>query len=447
MNKEIIYTLSPGNKLKLINYMEGLPYDVKNFLKGRINDKEFDPSLFRGETRVLHNLTTISRYMDKKHVKYTNNPSESFYQAEYCKVLAKITDKRLPVNNFIRQRLVKLLDMDFYDNDTLIATELAIVDIISEMKKEYMHLTSPDSETISYSIIPEIAQLINIDIMGYKYKSYDFYNYILYSNYLDLGEKDYNHMYNLYSMINNVMSSDDGAITVNDLSVLLYIYFNDIGMHKVIGKYHLLDRFEMGLRYLNHSDSFIADVNDHVIKMADNGLNIKVMDLSKTLINQDKIQNLLNTPDKANTSNQTTPDIMAIAGYIFTFKNINSFDAEEINQLAIKLRGIPKNEITHFMNGIDLKYITFELSENDYGHLKNIDNLQIGTIYDELEKTLKYIAYYDGKFYLLFKDRFNSRTVYGISVDKIFNGGNELARNILTVEESKQYYYSFIHKY
>ena len=80
-------------------------------------------------------------------------------------------------------------------------------------------------------------------------------------------------------------------------------------------------------------------------------------------------------------------------------------------------------------------------------YLRTIDNLQIGTIYDELEKTLKYIAYYDGKFYLLFKDRFNSRTVYGISVDKIFNGGNELARNILTVEESKQYYYSFIHEY
>ena len=433
MSIDMINNLSQSNKLKLINYMEGLPYDIKNYVKGRINDDNFDPSLFRGNKRIIHNLATISRYMKKNKIEWTDNPNESFYQSEYCSVLNKITNKNLKIDNFIRQRLEKLVDMDFYDSDTVIKVELAIADLISEMKN------------LNSYTIQEICHLINIDIMGYKYKSYDFYNYIMYSEDLQLSEKDYSHMFNLYSMINHTITSDESEVIEHDLSILLFIYFNDIGVNKVLNKYGFFDRFEVEMKMLGKSENFISSVKNKIAELGNQ--NLKISDLSYGIVNYKKISDRLYTPDKADISQQENPNIKEVGGYIFTFKNINSFDNDEINKLSVKLRGIPKNEITHFLNGLDITQITFDLSENDFGHLKNINGLYIGTIYDEFDKSMKYIGYYEGMFYLLFKDRFHSRKVYGISVDKIFNNGNELSRNILTIEESKQLNYSYINEY
>lgn len=405
----------------LVNLIEGMPLDVNAYVKMHFGDKFLNPSLYNGKERRLHEFSTVKKYINKNDIIDIKNPMCSYYQPVYCKVKFMIINSKYPY--VVQKRLVNLLDAESYDYETLIKTELQISNIIEDYRET--------------NFVYDMADFISTEIMYYKLKVYDFYTYLTLKQSADLNLDDYNHMFHLNCCINAPMTKDMRFSNRSNLSILIYTYFSELGIQNIIDKYNLLNRFQFALLHNGNDEECIKDVIDRIHEMIDN--RDTSTDALGKLIDPEEYGALMNMPKMTNSAPVQSNHSLDSNQITFFFKNINDIYGKE-DELSTQIRVLSKKNILNYLQDkVSLNDITFSLSDNDYGHVRDIGNITIGTAYDNSDCEMKYIAFINNEPYILFKHRLSPNTVFGLSLTQ--NGSD---RKLLEIKESNDFYYKYI---
>ena len=418
---------------KMVDYIEGLPSDIKTFIRIHMNESYLLPELTNGKVIEIHPQCTLQRYLGKS--RFCTDPESSFIQSEHCKICEKIDSESktpLPVRNILH----KIMMMQCYDLDSLIKMELEIANSLSLIR---------ENPAIS-DWYTSTGRYITRTIIPYKMKCFDLCTYLTMNAELGLRESDYRYMQNLSGMIATACDTyhkSDASIT--DTALLIYIYMRELGLENVIDKYNLFDRFRCALDYC-YKDESIDNVSDDVYS--------KLIEVVSTQPNMVAVINSLYSSGKLGKSvNDTDMEIPVMldssdmkedSGIIVTMKNIRLETDIDFDTLAAQVRYLSKNEICHYVD-IPAYRLSSDLNENDIGHMRNFEGIKVGTVYDVFTKELTHIALKNGQVFVLFKDMLRTSHVYGISIEcgKI---GEADTRQILTFEESKSILFKFISK-
>lgn len=441
----LIPNLTTEVRKKLVDYIEGMPSKLSSYVKMHILDSYMDPSFFNSTKRDVHPFSTVGKYIKPK-CNYIQNPADSVYQSEYCSILSDI-EKSDKFPQDVKVSLGDLLGKECYDLDSLIHTEAEIGWGLNQLSTDRKYLDYANG-----TLAQDFAFIVTTKIMPYKYKVCDLYTYLLINPEMQLRECDYNQMSYKSNMITYLITHPLDMTSLHDLAILLYIYFKDIGMEKFIEKYNLLARFVEAMRSVGVSDDqiqeFITDINEYIDSQT------SPTEASATIINSDKLSKIdKDTHDEIPVLN-VSPNMDENNGFIFSFKDIKNLDPDKLDELSLMLRSINKDEISHYID-IPVANIYFDLNDNDIGHIRNDVKMNTGTAYNSFTKEILYIAEKDGEFYVLFKNRMNSRIVYGISIKRyagtddntvstFATEGNKLPRKLMTIKENTNYYYKFI---
>lgn len=424
IDRDFLKTLSDDDKRELINLIEGMPQELNSLVKISLNEPFMDPSLFKVKERKLNIYSTIKKYLNKDSVVEIDNPAGSYYQSEYCKVLFLINNSKYPYE--VKRRLSLIMDMPSYDIDSIIEIELKLSNLLYDFK------------TNQY--IEDIASLINENILLYKFRVYDFYTYLsLIESGVDITRDSCDYMYKLNCCINQAMKKEESFSHANDLSVLIYLYLKEFGLEKVVNKHGLFHRFQLGLMNENKSNKYIEDILDNINTLSND--NSSVLDASSRIINSNEYNNTIGglikgTELKYIDDNDKT---ININGFTFMTKYKDVFE-NLTDENMIQIRFLTEDEILNYYQNATKKYsITFTLSDNDIGHLNRKNDIYFATSYDSYSHEMKYIGYYDGNYYLFFKNLMVPNSIFGISLSSF-----GLNRNILEIKENKTFFYKYI---
>lgn len=435
INMETLRRFPVEDRKKLVDYMEGMPVTLNRFLKMNIMHKDMDPSFFHSGTRNVHDYGTLGRYLNKKIIHTINNPELCDYQKEYCQIMCILCDDNSMLDSSIRCKLEGILNSECYNLDTLIRVEVCIGEFLKDLMNDKEFMALPDQ--LYYT-----AYLITTKIMPYKSATYDLYGYIDHNEDIQLAESDYRRMTNLTAMICSLMKKNPNVTALHDLSSLIYSYFKELGMESHIDKYNLMARFSYAMKYAGISNEEIDDVIYEVNELVARKTNI--ISATDTIVNANKLSRVAKLSKDSISPLDISPNMSDFNGYIFSFKDIRTYGADFLGDLSVKLSTLTKDEILQYTD-IPEDRITFELNENDIGHFRNEIHIPVGTIYNSFNSEIRYICEKDGEFYLLFKDVMNSRTVYGISVNKLPSSENmDRPRQVITVKESSNFFYKYI---
>ena len=425
--KEVINTLNSDDLYDLLNYIEGLPTELKGYIKLHIN--EFDQKIKSKNTsdrytyqRFIHEFSTIYKYIQyKNEFKITTNPMLSFYQKEYCSCCSDIATL-LPKE--LGNYLYNILNKECYTIDHLVEIENAVANLFNEYK----------------NITNDFLSIISIKILPYKYYQYDLYNWLLVKDELGMDKSSCLHFTNLYKMI--IRTCENKYINIYDFAVLVYYYFKEINSINNIDKLNLLNRFISLLKSKevddDSIDEFILYLNGFINR------NSSVDYLLGTILSNN-LERMITSPDTKLTIYDLDingKDTKLKDEYIFIFKNIDLIDDSDKDAIVDNLKILSTDEILKYFD-MDKNNITFVLNDNDIGHLRNLNNTNVGLCLNNFTKDLKYILKYDNELYLVFKDFLKTKTIYGIS---LFNEiiGNNYNRKIIEIIESEHVYYKYL---
>lgn len=437
IDTNMIQSLPIESRKKLIDYIEGMPSYLNKYLKMILSEDYMDPSFFNTKTRELDKNSTVGKYLGKKVtiVPPTGPDSSKTYQREYCFCIQTINSRENDFSAKIKYKLENILNAECYDIETLIKVEVYIGEFLKELSEDRDIMRDPFK-------LNTIGEMITSHIMPYKYTAYDLYTYLTMNQDMHLREADYSHMTALHGMIHRLMRVKSSLTAFSDIGALLYIYFKDLGMEDHIFKYNLFERFRLTMLYLGIHEEYINEARDRLIECANSKLNIT--SAASVLVNSSKL-NIVDNRERAEIPIMTgSPNIDESNGFIFSFKNIKDLDPEVLDELGIWLRSLTKDEILQYTD-IKPENLTFDLNDNDIGHIRNENKINIGTVYNSSSKEIRYIIEKDNEFFLLFKDRMNSRIVHGISIKRYPSKENcDMPRNAITIKENTNYNYKYI---
>lgn len=435
IDANMIKNLPIESRKKLVDYIEGLPDSLKKLIRLILLENYMDGSFFKSKERKISEYSTIKKYMDKKTIEEISNPACSCYQQAYCDIMYNIYSRENNFPHSVQYALDTILNAECYNIDTLIKVEVYIGDFIKNLETNRELMLGEDK-------LIEIISFINLWIMLYKFKVYDFYTYLELNQDIRLRESDYSHMAKMHDMITRLITSKPGLTALNDIGTLIYIYFKDLGMDIHIQKYRLFDRFKYTMKYCNISDEDIAEVENRISECENSKLSS--MNAASILINSSKL-NDSDTDEKMEIPVMSgSSNIDENNGYIFSFKNVKDIEPDKLDELSISLRGLNMNEILQYSD-INPDHVTFELTDNDIGHIRNENKINIGTTYSSFDKEIRYIIEREGEFYLLFKDMMNSRIVYGLSCKRYPSTEEyDKPRKLITIKENTNFSYKYI---
>lgn len=402
------------NKLhQLVDFIEGMPSEVNKYVKRNFGEPYLNPRLYNGSKRNLHEYSTLRKYLKNDDVVIVKKPYASYYQSAYCDAKYKIMNHTL--NMPIRNRVASLLDCYSYDSETIIHMELEILKILNDATDNRDHLLT--------------AQCINNIVIPYKLQVHDLYTSLSVSQ--EFGNIGWNnHLYHLHLLIMSLIHN--GCLTYSDmhnLSILLYLYFKELGIESCIEKYHLLTRFKYEMIASGIEEDRIEQVYEKITSMINERMSFG--DALHGLINLS-----LDKETPANIENYNHVE-KEVNGCVFFFKD-NSLICGNEENLSNQIHILTKDTISSYVEISD-SFDIFNISENDIGHIRNITGMDFGTVYDKYDDSMKYLVYYEGEFYLLFKIKMRQTIIYGISLTKDSEGN----RKILRIKETTDYYYKF----
>lgn len=425
MDFEYIKNLSTNEKINLINLIEGMPSGLNKYVKMNINEDFLNPSLFKGQDRTMSEYASISRYLDSRkngNVVTTTNPEASMYQSRYCKIQKEISESKFP--NEIKRKLALFMDAECYDDESLMMMEMYISKLLKEFDQN--------------EFIEELAKFINEEIIPYKLDVYDFYIYLSVKNVLNIVSGEYNHLFNINCAINSIIREGSSYSDKSDLAALIYVYFKEIGVSEISEKYNLIDRFILAILYYKNDTDFCEEIIDMVRYY----INSKspITNVIDTLIKSNKYGKLLNSSfDNLIEQNEDmTYKSIEHNGMIYLFENPYLIK-DNIDIITNTLRMMTIDKILEYTEETNKNYINFTLNDNDYGHLKSLNGMEMGTSYDRDTCDIKYLGSYNGTYFLFFKNRLKPNVIYGISLDM-----NNENKKIIEIKESKMYRYHFV---
>lgn len=421
-------------KIRLIDYMEGMPSTVTGYIKLNFNKPFMNPSLFNGTQRIMSPYSTVIKYINKTDVKLTENPMASYYQAEYCSVMYKINKMQRSLPRNMISNLINLMHMECYDYESLIKVERAIGDIL-EYKIDKV-------DKLNYEIMKQFIDMISCEIMHYKLQVYDLYSQLNCMEDINFGES---YMSNLNNSITYAIRNGSGYSGIFDTAILIYVYINELGISKDIHKYPILNRFKYSIVHRYNIDTDCGDSENYANS---------VMEKIEEFVNSDeKISDLLSRlshPESYNTNFSMKDDECKVSdgnnnissnGYIFFLNNIVDLYGNE-NIIATGLNTLTVDLISDYLpfDVHSKDNILYSLSDNEYGHLINTEGMSsFGTAFRNSDSDMKYIGKYKDNFYLFFKIREKPNTIYGISVSDVTSG----VRALFCVNMSKDYFYKY----
>lgn len=424
--------LSTDDKFELINYIEGMPSTLEIFVKLHINDDYMNPSIYKKPELRLSEWSTLKNYIAVPKITVTS-ASASDYQKQYCTVMEKLLKEKDSSGVLVKQ-LETILNQDCFNTDTLIETELAIVELLNTCSRKAIN-----------------SFYINTLVLPYKFRTYDFYSYLLLGPQLGLQKDSFNHMSMLNTLITRLMKLEPTLSNQNDLATMIYMYLHELGVQSLMEKYGLFSRFGYGLSFYDKSNEYIEGVREKIEELADAKCNVG--ESLESLMNSHKMSKYFTGNDSGSPEPSIHDDENAteVNGYLFLFKNPANFDSH-LDEISQSLRKMNIDEILRYMpeKKITRDTISFVLSDNDYGQVADIFGAEsIGTLYDKFSHRIKFIFTDNtGKYFLLFKSRISFYTLYGLSLNtyfiKEFGGCRDNARQLMTIQESNKYYYKFI---
>lgn len=420
MSFEFIKKLNRDDKCKLIDLLEGMPQTLNTFVKMNISKPDFYRSILNTNAILLHKNNSINKYIGNNiNVVYVKNPEDAKLQSMYSSILCDI-EHITAIPSYIASTLKMLLDAPSFDDDCIAKIETSIVSLIKEI--EYVEMQF------------QVLHFINTRIMPYKLMVYDFYTYLVlcdskdFFNY-DFDTPEHNHLSNIHNLlISAIYKEKNSYVDYSNIASLIYGYFKEIGVSSVIEKYDLLNRFLIPLkRYINNEaietiKEFILDKINSNISMGDNIHDLLNMEIKST--NDININLYPNSIAKE------------VDSTIIMFKDMDLI--HNIDDMRLQLSILNKNTIAEYID-IPKDYDIFSLSENDICYLKDINNIKLGTVYNN-SYGMRYIAYYNNEFYLLFKNNIVTTFIYGISLIKDSNG----CRKIVKIKKTANYTYKYI---
>ena len=420
---KVVDSLPPENIKKLIDNYDGLSGDLKLFLKLNMGKPEFMGKMFRG-TPAVHELCSFQKYL--KDPILTKNPRFSDFQGEACSILNTISNDPI-VSQRDKVTMNLIMNMESNSLNNLIAIELKIAE----------HLNSPIVTACDgcENAVTRIAELYTFYIMPYKVKAYDITTYIMMNDALRMREIDYRHIHTLLNMINDTIKnpSDIFGRDCNDIASLLYLYFNTLGVTDVLDKYQVYLRFSLilGDDWENVYD-ILNNLIDHKVGVSDIVNNIRTRD------------RVYHHPHKSNNElavSYNGTNIVECNGAIITMSQIGYLDSQMIDMLVQEVRDMDADEISHYID-FDPSYLTFELTENDIGHIRHEVGATIGSVVDSISKEMKHIVKYNDEMFVVFKNRLRSKVVYGVSL-KYTTARKDRIRNLLEIVEDKRIQYKY----
>lgn len=440
INTSAIQYLPVESRKKLIDYVEGMPSSLNKYLKMILSEDYMDPSFFNTKRRELSQDATIGKYLGKKvTIVPAKSPdtltSAQTYQREYCFCIRTINSIENDFSAKVRYKLESILNAECYDIETLIKVEVYIGEFLKELSQDREMINNPDK-------LKSVAEIITNFIMPYKYTGYDLYTYLVMNTDMQLREVDYNYMTAINGMIHRLMLVKSSLTAFSDIGVLIYIYFKYLGMEDHIFKYNLFERFKLTMNYLGIGDDYITETQERLIECVNSKLNTTMA--SSVIVNSTKL-NTVDNKERVEIPIMTgSPNIDESNGFIFSFKNIKDLDPNLLDELGIWLRSLTKDEILQYTD-IKPENLTFDLNDNDIGHIRNENKINIGTVYNSSSKEIRYIIEKDNAFFLLFKDRMNSRVVHGISIKRYPSTADcDKPRTAITIKESTNFCYKYI---
>lgn len=432
MNK--IKSLPVESRKKLVDYIEGLPASFGRVVKMNILDKDMDPSFFHSKTRNIHDYSTISRYLHKNTLHKVTNPNMCDYQKEYCQLMCAICDGNIFTPG-IRNKLENILNAECYNIETLIKVEVFIGELFKEVENDREAMSNPN-------VINSLGYFITTKLIKYKCATFDFYSYLDVNDEIQLTPSDYQHMSRLNNMIVSLITSTSNITALHDMGSLIYNYIKDLGMESHIDKYNLFARFKYAMKNQNISDEDISVVEDRIMELATGKTNSTAA--TENLINTSKLGKVAGMNKDNIGTLDSSSDMSESNGYIFSFKSIRDHGADFLGEMAVKLSTLNPDEVLNYTS-IAPENLTFDLNDNDIGHIRNENHMDIGTVYNSFNGEIRYIIEREGEFYLMFKDRMNGRVVYGVSVDKLTSTEEmDRPRKIITIKESANFGYKYI---
>lgn len=435
LTMEDIKKFPVASRKSLVDYIEGMPSTLNRIVKMNLMDREMDPSFFNTRTRQVHTYCTVKNFLDKNNIRSITNPDLTEYQKEYCQLMCVLGDSDSMLDSNTRSKLINILNAECYDIETLIKVEVYIGEFLKECESDRKLLQNPQT-------LPHIGYLITKRIMPYKYTSYDLYGYLNSNEDLQLSKEDYTLMSKIHIYIRNLAKPNPSVTVLHDLATLIYTYFKNLGMEMHIDKYNLLARFRYAFMDVQFTEEDINTIESEVREFA--AMKMNVISATDSLINTSKLGDMSDVKRHDIPLMTGSPNLGESNGTVFSFKNIGDYDSDMLGDMAVRLAGLNKSEILQYTD-IAPENLSFDISDNDIGHIKNENHIAIGTAYNSVTKEMRYIIEKDGEFYLLFKDRMNTRIVYGISLTKLESTPSmDRPRKLITIKESTNFGYKYI---
>ena len=418
---KLLESLDDSVKKEIVDYHVGMPDVVKFWVKNNL-DKILANSI--NGTIKIGQYGTLFKYIPKSYSVEITRDGMPDIQNQYDLTKKKIIESpELTYKNQVF--LSKILDAECSDSSQLLQLEVTIGDYLS-------HMDMRDIREIQY-----MCYILLFYIMPYKYKVIDLCIYIQNSDLLDYDEC--NHFQNINRLIRTVLKNTNTLPNEYDLAVILYYYFNDLGIENNVFKYNLTSRFDYFIRPLS-SDHFIEAYHSYLNNFILNKL--VPTELVGNLIDAKLKDNVFYNPAE-NFDNATMRTVNSI---IFNFPCIMSISDELLAQIAVEINNLPLEEIAKYID-TNIRYLDFGLNANDIGHLKHLDENDVfGTAYSKTTQELIYILIHEGIPYVLCKDFRDSKQIYGISLlPPVKNEEGTPCRNCLKVKESTKYTYQYIY--
>ena len=431
MDFEVIEKLPDELKRRLIDHIVDLPSDVALSIKMSINNPRMDPSLWRSRDRVLSPYATIGKSLNSKcDITMTDNPASSYYQSGYSSVMRKIDNlhSSYPLISSKSSALRQIMNMPCYDLESLLCIEKSISELFT------------NSEHLNRDLLSEsLAQFINDEIITYKLEALAVNQDLLFST----SGFD---MFGTYPFLNihraityAVRDMGDSYPTIQNIAILIYVYFKQLGItDDIVNKYNLFKRFKLFIMPYNKDTDTIHEI---LMNFFNDNINV-VSAMSRLTNDNDFVGVLYNNYDEPISIN-TSDSVLQSNGFVFLDNGTNMSELMT-TEIAMMIKKTDESSIASCMRRLGYRTVTencisFNISDNDFGHIINGCKIPVGNATDIFTHVTKNIASYDNDWYILFTNYMERNSIFGINITN-----TKEERKILEIKKDKSFSYKYI---
>jgi hypothetical protein len=216
------------------------------------------------------------------------------------------------------------------------------------------------------------------------------------------------------------------------------MYYRLLGIANLIEKYNLAIRFES---LIDPSDSdYLGEFRDKLFEFCTD--NASVTSCMGRLVHPERYvtdvsQNFIANYNQPN-SIDNTDNVFTVGSYTVLFKD-NAKLQEKGELLSNELTKLNPDNISQFFPEATPDSISFNLQENDIGHIETSKNMLVGTVYSKFDNVMKYILLHGDDLYLLFKISSVPGTIYGVGLEE-----NNNTRKVISIKKNANIFYKYI---